>query len=85
MTEVKYAAIVEKVIHIEGDERSRQCPGHGYPAHSEKFSQFIQFSSEEEMKNWVRREENRKYGKPKYQIIKYEDVKIEVKIEVNFQ
>lgn len=24
-----------KTIHHEGDERSRSCPGHGYPAYSE--------------------------------------------------
>ncbi len=32
-----YAILVFKTssIHHEGDERSRQCPGHGYPAYTE--------------------------------------------------
>jgi hypothetical protein len=27
----------KRSIHIEGDERSRTNPGHGYPAHTEHF------------------------------------------------
>ena len=32
-----YSVLVYKTssIYIEGDERSRTCPGHGYPAHTE--------------------------------------------------
>jgi hypothetical protein len=37
-----YAVIVygQSSIHIPGDERSRQCPGHGYPSHYETFDTF---------------------------------------------
>lgn len=37
-----FAALVFKTrsIHHEGDERSRQCPGHGYPA--QEIQQMIQ-------------------------------------------
>lgn len=37
-----YAVIVysKESVFIEGDERSRTCPGHGYPAHTESFNTF---------------------------------------------
>jgi hypothetical protein len=37
-----FAAIVydKKSVYFEGDERSRNNPGHGYPAHSEDFDTF---------------------------------------------
>jgi hypothetical protein len=37
-----YAVIVygQSSVHIPGDERSKQCPGHGYPAHYETFDTF---------------------------------------------
>ena len=40
-----YAIIVYKtrMIHHEGDERSRTHPGHGYPAHSEDVESFEHF------------------------------------------
>lgn len=27
-------------VHVEGDERSRTCPGHGYPAHTDPYDTF---------------------------------------------
>lgn len=35
--EPHFAVIIygTRSIHHEGDERSRTCPGHGYPAHTE--------------------------------------------------
>jgi hypothetical protein len=34
-----FAVIIygKRSIYIEGDERSRTAPGHGYPAHTERF------------------------------------------------
>jgi hypothetical protein len=37
-----YAVLIYKTqsVYIDGDERSRTCPGHGYPAHTETFNTF---------------------------------------------
>lgn len=40
--EPHFAVIIYKSqsVYIEGDERSRTNPGHGYPAHTETYSTF---------------------------------------------
>lgn len=50
-----FAAIVFSTVHIPADERSRTNPGHGYPAESRPVSEYIAFSSPEEMQTWVNR------------------------------
>jgi hypothetical protein len=42
-------------IHIPGDERSRQAPGHGYPEHSEPTIGYEAFDSEAEMRSVMER------------------------------
>lgn len=43
-TDAHYAILYFKRIHIEGDERSRQAPGHGYPAHDEQVCEYVVYS-----------------------------------------
>lgn len=40
-----YLIITTRTIYHEGDERSRQFPGHGYPAYSEDFHRLEEFES----------------------------------------
>jgi hypothetical protein len=40
---------VDQII-IRGDERSRSCPGHGYPEHTESQINYIAFTDEQEWK-----------------------------------
>ena len=45
-----YAILEEIEIYHEGDERSRNFPGHGYPAYTEKFVRVLAvFDTEEAM------------------------------------
>ncbi len=48
-----YAIIVYTTdkVYIEGDERSRTNPGHGYPAHTASYDTFQHFVSSSE-KEW---------------------------------
>ena len=39
-----WAIIKEETIHHEGDERSRTNPGHGYPAYSEKYTTYKEYT-----------------------------------------
>lgn len=68
-------------IHHEGDERSRTCPGHGYPAWSEDITTFREFANEAEMLKWVETTEKDKYA-PKYKLIKYEVLTVKTKISI---
>jgi hypothetical protein len=38
-----YLIITTRTIYHEGDERSRQFPGHGYPAYSEDVQRLEEF------------------------------------------
>ena len=77
---MKYAVLVEESVYIEGDERSRTNPGHGYPAHTQNYSTFREFKDQKELLDWVRIS-----GKhTKYKAIQYTELEIitEVKIKV---
>ena len=45
-----FAIIEFGSITIPGDERSRSCPGHGYPEHTQDTCTYIAFETEEEWK-----------------------------------
>lgn len=79
-----YAALVESSYHVDGDERSRTNPGHGYPAHDVSYTKIVKFDDVEEMKKWVINQKEKTYSREKYQIIKYVelDIELEVKVEV---
>ncbi|MEK7608766.1 MAG: hypothetical protein AAB495_04255 [Patescibacteria group bacterium] len=42
-------------IHVPGDQRSRECPGHGYPASDVPTIDYIAVETEEEWKTEVER------------------------------
>lgn len=81
-TEPHYAALVTKSTYIPGDERSRQAPGHGYPAHTQLSIDYIAFESEAEMQGWAQKREAQKYGGDAYRIIKAEPLTVQTKVEV---
>lgn len=54
-----YAVLVFDSVWIEGDERSRTNPGHGYPGHSEQKLSYILFKNEEALTEWIRENETR--------------------------
>lgn len=59
-TPVKYIMLVDDVINHQGDQRSRDFPGHGYPAYQESVTRVEKYSSDEELKEAILKE-NRKY------------------------
>ena len=58
--EPHYAIIEFSSYYVEGDERSRTNPGHGYPGHSENKAEYIVFDSKEE---WEGEVQKRMYSK----------------------
>lgn len=80
-----FAAIEFSSVHIEGDERSRQAPGHGYPAHDVTTLSYRAFENETEMQQWVEKQEEQKrrhgFG-PNYRIIFVQPATIAVTTKV---
>jgi hypothetical protein len=75
-----YAALVFDSIYIEGDERSRTNPGHGYPAHSESVVKYIQFTNRAEMEKWVNEQETSRYSrKDNYRIVEVKPLNVTLK------
>lgn len=78
MSEPKYAALIKKSVWIPGDERSRTHPGHGYPEHSEEYTEVLEFKSKADMEAWVQRQVTTRYGSETYRLIEYRELKVEV-------
>jgi hypothetical protein len=60
-----FAIIEFDQIWIEGDERSKTHPGHGYPGHHASQVHYYYFKNEEEWKKAIEERANPKYGNPK--------------------
>ena len=82
----KFIVIVNRSYHVEGDERSKTNPGHGYPAHDVKYLEAIEFETEVALKGWIEKEEKRsQYSKKVYRIFKASELQIETKLDVKLQ
>lgn len=75
---MKYAVIYNVSIHHEADARSISHPGHGYPAYTENVETFKSFETEELLKDWIEKNKNKTY-----KAIRYEELKVTLKLDVN--
>lgn len=79
-----YGIVTIQSIYIPGDERSRTAPGHGYPAHSQNYSQLEIFSDKIEWENRIRELSTPKYGAPKsFRAFLIGPVNVDIKVEIN--
>ena len=49
--DTKFIVIGSRNIHHEGDERSKQYPGHGYPAWTEEVPTIGYYNTEQDLKD----------------------------------
>jgi hypothetical protein len=84
MSKKKYAVLVEASYHVEGDERSRTNPGHGYPAHTVDYISVVKFEDVTALTRWVEEEEARQYGKQKYTVIEYVELEVKKSVDIQF-
>jgi hypothetical protein len=62
---IPHWAIVYFTTHyIPGDDRSKSCPGHGYPERIEKVAKYCAFDNENEWKADITARLNPSYGSP---------------------
>lgn len=67
-----YAALIDASVHIPGDQRSIDHPGHGYSASNQSYLEYKVFKDAEEMTKWVQDTEvsrQQGYGPKAYKII----------------
>ena len=81
-TEQHFAIVVFSSIYIPGDRRSEECPGHGYPAHSESQCEYIVFKSEEEWKADIKKRMESKYGSDDFMPIRAIPARVKTNIEI---
>src|ERR1700688_5070329 len=59
-----WAIIHSCSVSIPGDQRSREAPGHGYPAHTEQFIGYEAYDNEKEFTEALTKEAGRIYQPP---------------------
>ncbi len=77
--EPHFAIITGSSVNIPGDERSRSCPGHGYPAHTEHYLRYVVWTNEDEWKAEIAR---LTLDKTPFRAIRATPAKIDVKVNV---
>lgn len=70
MSKTIYLVARKVTIHIEGDERSRINPGHGYPAGDETYTELIEFVTEKDAAVWIL-----KNSRESYRVFRAEEMK----------
>ena len=78
---MKFAALVKTSTYVEGDQRSRDAPGHGYPAHTVEGLEIVKFHDQAEMEAWVKNAVT-SYSKPTFELIKYETLSYEMSTHI---
>ena len=77
-----YLIIKESTIYHEGDERSRQFPGHGYPAYSETVNQVEEFDG---YARFYKRVKELTERKEQFKVFKAEPMKVTTAVEVRIE
>jgi len=81
----KYGIIQKESIRVEGDERSRTNPGHGYPAHTVTTMAIREFPDKSSWETWIERASKpRTYGHAeKFTAIIYREVEVVTEVKIN--
>lgn len=70
--------------HVDGDERSRTNPGHGYPAHTVEYIKAHEIPSEAELMKWIESHNKYAFHSP-YRVFKCEEVEIQQNISIKIK
>ena len=78
----KYGIIEEVVTYVEGDERSRTNPGHGYGSYTDITTEIWIFDDREKWEDWIKRNVDKKFTPIVYREAKVtKEVKISIDVE----
>lgn len=85
MTQEIFAVVYTESTHIEGDERSRSHPGHGYPAHTIETQVFKEFKDRAEFEAWVKKETlSSSYSKRSFRAFCCKPIEITTEVKIHF-
>lgn len=73
------AILVNCQQHIPGDKRSHEAPGHGYPAETMNYMEYITFDSVADMQEWLNDHADQKDS---FLVINCEPKKVSVQINI---
>lgn len=84
-TNPHWAIVYFETYYIPGDERSKSCPGHGYPESTEISANYIAFDNENEWKADITKRLNPSYGSPEtnFAAMKVSPASISTEVQVN--
>lgn len=83
-TDKHFAIVIFSTYHVEGDERSRTNPGHGYPAHTEHKAEYRAFTSKQEWEQEVAKLANQKgYSSANFVALVVQPATITTEVKVN--
>lgn len=80
-----YAVIDFSTIHIPGDQRSIDAPGHGYPAHDEPMISYHWFLTKELWEKAVSVEAGKVFGTREFVALHVKPAKINTQIVVSIE
>jgi hypothetical protein len=81
--ELHWAIVEIASVHIEGDERSRTNPGHGYPARTENYLNYEVYLTREKWVGAIQERETSKYGKRAYRALEVKPVTPTISVSVS--
>ena len=79
-----FAVFVKSSYHVEGDDRSRTNPGHGYPAHSVEYTEVKEFQTESELKTWILKN-NDSYSPKEFCAVKCFPLSVNTNVEIKIE
>lgn len=78
----EYLVLYQDSYYVEGDERSRTNPGHGYPAHTVQYDTYERFKTFEAFTAWVEANSQKIYYKKAFEAFKLVPISVTTKIQV---
>lgn len=72
-----YFVFINATIYHEGDQRSRDYPGHGYPAYTEDLVKVLTFEGSSALESWILSNPNEKFV-----VFKGSPLKVEKQVKV---
>lgn len=81
---IVYAVVYSESEYIPGDQRSIECPGHGYPAHTVTNTIFKEFKNQTEFEDWIIEETNRKYSAKRFRAFRCEELNIKSELKISY-
>lgn len=81
-----WAIVYFNSYFVPGDDRSKSCPGHGYPDSYETSANYCSYDNEQEWKNDIAHRLNPPYGSPDKNFVAMKvtpaTISTEVKVEI---